>query len=114
MLGLIFLAFAALYYDQADLVMGHRPGFYDLLAYERVKSFDPSEFTVVTGSFDVGGWENSLTILVNENNPLECINMAPYAHAVQRAIGRPVWDIMVLLNAVQESLHRQPYHGYMR
>jgi phosphate transport system substrate-binding protein len=69
------LAFAALYYDQADLVMGHRPGFYDLLAYERVKSFDPTEITAVTGSFDVGGWENSLTILVNENNPLECINM---------------------------------------
>ena len=69
------LAFAALYYDQADLVMGHRPGFYDLLAYERVKSFDPTEFTVVTGSFDVGGWENSITILVNEDNPLKCINM---------------------------------------
>ena len=45
---------------------------------------------------------------------LECINMAPYAHAVQRAIERPVWDIMVLLNAVQESLHRQPYTGYLR
>ena len=69
------LAFAALYYDQADLVMGHRPGFYDLLAYERVKSFDPSEFTAVTGSFDVGGWENSITILVNEENPIQCINM---------------------------------------
>lgn len=45
---------------------------------------------------------------------LECINMAPYAHAVQRAIGRPVWDIMVLLNAVYESLHRTPYAGSMR
>ncbi len=69
------LAFAALYYDQADLVMGHRPGFYDLLAYQRVKSFDPVEITAVTGSFDVGGWENSLTILVNEDNPLKCINL---------------------------------------
>jgi phosphate transport system substrate-binding protein len=69
------LAFAALYYNQADLVMGHRPGFYDLLAYERVMSYDPTEFTVVTGSFDVGGWENSLTILVNDDNPLKCINM---------------------------------------
>jgi len=69
------LAFAALYYDQADVVMGHRPGFYDLLAYERVKNFDPSEFTVVTGSFDVGGWENSLTILVNQDNTIRCINM---------------------------------------
>jgi phosphate transport system substrate-binding protein len=69
------LAFAALYYDQADLVMGHRPGFYDLLAYQRVKSFDPVEITAVTGSFDVGGWENSLTILVNEDNPLKCVNL---------------------------------------
>ena len=69
------LAFAALYYDQADLVMGHRPSFYDLLAYERVKSFDPTEITAVTGSYDVGGWENSLAILVNEDNPITCINM---------------------------------------
>ena len=45
---------------------------------------------------------------------LECINMAPYAHAIQRAIDRPVWDIMVLLNAVYESLHRTAYAGYMR
>ena len=69
------LAFAALYYDQADLVMGHRPGFYDLLAYERVKNFDPVEITAVTGSYDVGGWENSITIIVNENNPLKGINL---------------------------------------
>jgi phosphate transport system substrate-binding protein len=69
------LAFAALYYHQADLVMGHRPGFYDLLAYERVMDFDPVEIVAVTGSFDVGGWENSVTILVNEDNPLRCITM---------------------------------------
>jgi phosphate transport system substrate-binding protein len=69
------VAFAALYYNQADLVMGHRPGFYDLLAYERVMNSDPVEIVAVTGSFDVGGWENSLTILVNEDNPLKCINM---------------------------------------
>jgi phosphate transport system substrate-binding protein len=69
------LAFAALYYDQADLVMGHRPGFYDLLAYERVKNYDPTEIVAVTGSFDVGGWENSLTVLVNADNPIQCINL---------------------------------------
>ena len=69
------VAFAALYYNQADLVVGHRPGFYDLLAYERVMNSDPVEITAVTGSFDVGGWENSLTILVNEDNPLKCINL---------------------------------------
>src|SRR5438045_852526 len=35
---------------------------------------------------------------------LECTNMVPYAHAIQRAIDRPVWDVMLLINAVQESL----------
>ena len=45
---------------------------------------------------------------------LECTNMAPYAHAIQRATNRPVWDIMTLLNSVYESLHRQPYPGQMR
>ncbi len=53
------VAFGALYYNQADLVMGHRPSFYDLLAYQRVMSFDPLEITAVTGSYDVAGWENS-------------------------------------------------------
>lgn len=70
------VAFAALYYRQADLVMGHRPGFYDLLAYQRVLSCDPVEFTVVTGSFDVAGWENSIVILVNEKCPLKSITLA--------------------------------------
>ena len=29
----------------------------------------------MTGSFDVGGWENSITILVNGDNPLKGITM---------------------------------------
>lgn len=69
------IAFGALYYDQADLVMGHRPSFYDLLAYQRVKSFDPTEITAVTGSYDVAGWENSTVILVHKDNPLQGITM---------------------------------------
>ena len=68
-------AFAALYYNQADLVMGHRPGFYDLLAYQRIMGFNPVEITAVTGSFDVPGWENSTVILVNKDNPLKGITM---------------------------------------
>jgi phosphate transport system substrate-binding protein len=68
-------AFAALYYNQADLVMGHRPGFYDLLAYQRIMGFNPVEITAVTGSYDVPGWENSTVILVNKDNPLKGITM---------------------------------------
>jgi len=69
------VAFAALYYNQADLAMGHRPGFYDLLAYQRVMGFDPLEITAVTGSYDVAGWENSTVILVNNDNPLKGITL---------------------------------------
>jgi len=69
------VAFAALYYNQADLAMGHRPGFYDLLAYQRVMGFDPLEITAVTGSYDVAGWENSTVILVNGENPLKGITL---------------------------------------
>jgi len=69
------VAFAALYYNQADLAMGHRPGFYDLLAYQRVMGFDPLEITAVTGSYDVAGWENSTVILVNNEKPLKGITL---------------------------------------
>ena len=55
--------------------MGHHPGFYDLLAYQRVMNCDPVEFTVVTGSYDVAGWENSTVILVNQDSPLKGITM---------------------------------------
>lgn len=68
-------AFAALYYNLADLIMAHRPGFYDLLAYERILNCDPVEITGVTGSYDVGGWENSYVVLVNQANPLKGISM---------------------------------------
>jgi len=68
-------AFAALYYDQADMVFGHDPGFYDLLAYERIKGYDPTRFTTMTGSFDVPGWENSTVILVNKDNPIKGISL---------------------------------------
>src|ERR1700716_112727 len=68
-------AFAALYYNQADLVMGHKPGFYDLLAFQRIMGHDPVEFTAVTGSYDVAGWENATVILVNKDSPLKGITL---------------------------------------
>jgi phosphate transport system substrate-binding protein len=69
------VAFASLYYNQADLVMGHKPGFYDLLAYQRIMGFNPVEITAVTGSYDVPGWESATVILVNQDNPIECISI---------------------------------------
>ncbi len=43
----------------------------------------------------------------------ECTNMAPYAHAVQEAIGLPIFDIQTLIDMVYAALHRQPYVGHM-
>jgi phosphate transport system substrate-binding protein len=68
-------AFGALDYNQADVIFSHRPGFYDLLGYERMKNCDPVEIAAVTGSYDVGGWENSFDIIVNDGNPLKGISM---------------------------------------
>ena len=68
-------AFGALNYNQADLIFSHKPGFYDLLAFERMKNCDPVEIAAVTGSYDVGGWENSYTIIVNGENPIKGLTM---------------------------------------
>ena len=68
-------AFGALYYNQADIIMSHEAGFYDMLAYERIMNFDPLQITAVTGSYDVSGWSNSFAILVNAQNPLAKITI---------------------------------------
>ncbi|MDB6126826.1 MAG: hypothetical protein JWM35_722 [Verrucomicrobia bacterium] len=69
------VAFASLYYNQADVAMDHEPGFYDMLAYERVMNTDPLQITVVTGSYNVGGWSNSFAIIVNKDNPITKLSM---------------------------------------
>ena len=68
-------ALAALNFDQAELVMSHHATFYDLLSFERLKNSEPVEIVAATGSFDVGGWQNSFDIIVNEANPLKGISM---------------------------------------
>ena len=43
---------------------------------------------------------------------LECTNMPPFAAAVQRAVNRPIFDIVTLINMVHESVSRRPYVGH--
>jgi Asp/Glu/hydantoin racemase len=40
---------------------------------------------------------------------LECTDLAPYAHAIQRCTGLPVFDIVTLTELVHHSLTRHPY-----
>ncbi|MDZ5454842.1 aspartate/glutamate racemase family protein [Labrys sp. ZIDIC5] len=44
---------------------------------------------------------------------LECSDLPPYAHAVQAATGRPVFDFITMINYVQQSLVHRSYVGNM-
>lgn len=44
---------------------------------------------------------------------LECSDLPPYAHAVQAATGRPVFDFITMINYVQQSVARRRYIGSM-
>jgi hypothetical protein len=41
----------------------------------------------------------------------ECVDLPPYAHAVQEAVGLPVFDITTLIGHFQAALVRKPFAG---
>ena len=43
---------------------------------------------------------------------LECSLMPPYASAVQKATGLPVFDFVTMINYFYEGTHRRPYEGH--
>lgn len=69
------VAVPALSFGLADIGMNHEPTFYDLLSHVRVLGCAPTGFSVVTGSFDVSGWQNSFAIIVHKDNPLSQITL---------------------------------------
>jgi len=69
------VAVPALYFGLADLGMNHEPSFYDYLGHVRILGYEPTGFSVVSGSFDVSGWQNSFAIIVHKDNPLTKITM---------------------------------------
>lgn len=42
---------------------------------------------------------------------LECSNLPPYAAAIQKATGRPVFDFLTMIDYVQHATRRHPYSG---
>ncbi|GGE01357.1 hypothetical protein GCM10011390_20290 [Aureimonas endophytica] len=44
---------------------------------------------------------------------LECSDLPPYAHAVQAATGRPVFDFITMIDQVQAAVRRRRYEGFM-
>lgn len=69
------VAVPALYFGLADLGMNHEPTFYDYLGHVRILGYEPTGFSVVTGSLDVSGWQNAFAIIVHKDNPLTKITL---------------------------------------
>jgi aspartate/glutamate racemase len=44
---------------------------------------------------------------------LECSDLPPYAHAVQTAVKRPVFDFFTMIQYIHTSLVRTPFTGFM-
>lgn len=44
---------------------------------------------------------------------LECTDLPPYAHMIQKQVQRPVYDIITLSKMVHEAVLQQPYQGFM-
>lgn len=68
-------ALPCVYLGEADLGITHEPSFYDYLSYLRLKGHLPTGVTILTGSYDVVGWQNNMVIVVNKNNPIGNIGM---------------------------------------
>jgi phosphate transport system substrate-binding protein len=69
------IAVPCLYFDLANIGINHEPSFYDDLAHLRLKGYEPTGFSVLTGSYDYVGWQNNFVIIVNKDNPLTKITM---------------------------------------
>jgi phosphate transport system substrate-binding protein len=62
-------------FDLADIGITHEPSFYDYLSYQRLKGHPPTGITILTGSYDVVGWQNNFVIVVNRANPITKVSM---------------------------------------
>lgn len=86
---------SCLYEDRGDIGIDHQPLFYDDLANLRLKGFLPSGISVVTGAYDVIGWQNTLAIIVNAANPITGVTLQQLdgIFGSQRAGGwvRTIW-----------------------
>ena len=56
---------------------------------------------------------------MNASNPdigamvLECSDLPPFAHAVQEAVSRPVFDFNTMIKHIHSAVVQHPYHGYL-
>ena len=66
-----------------------------------------AEEVIVTGQALIDGAPEIGAIV------LECTDLPPYAHEIQAALRRPIFDLTTLGTMVAACVMRQPYPGYM-
>ena len=85
------------------------------------KGKEMNKITGETGRFNPKALEKELvalaTKMVNEHPDigavvLECTEFPPYAHAIQHAIRRNVWDFVTMTNFMHAGAMRAPYTGW--
>ena len=70
------LGIPGLYTHVADIApMGRQILWDELLAYQREFDRPPTEITICTGSYNVGGWTYALAVFVNKQNPISQLSL---------------------------------------
>ena len=93
-----------------------------LVVYGNENGTQMKRITEETGKFSPKGLEQELvalaTTMTNEHPDvgaivLECTEFPPYAHAIQNATRRNVWDFVTMTNFMHSGAMRKPYRGWI-
>ena len=93
-----------------------------IVVYGNEDGKEMGKVTGETGRFNPMKLEKELVDLakkmVNEHPDiggivLECTEFPPYAHAIQNAVRRNVWDFVTMTNFMHAGAMRKPYTGWM-
>jgi len=69
------MGYSGLYLDMFDLFLCQRRTPEDAIAYQKIVGEDLWGVTAYTGAYKLGGWGNTLCVMVNEDNPIESISV---------------------------------------
>lgn len=75
-LGDSLTAVPALYAGAADIGSGPRISWNDLKAFNHTRGYDPLAIMVMSGSYNVPGWNAAFAILVHRDNPIDRLTMS--------------------------------------
>jgi hypothetical protein len=93
-----------------------------IVVYGNEDGKEMGKVTGETGSFNPQKLEKELVNLAKKmvkEHPdvgaivLECTEFPPYAHAIQNAVRRNVWDFVTMTNFMHAGAMRKPYTGWM-